>query len=403
MPLAPKILIAVIGYNRPRALSRLLESLKQVQGIDQQVDLLISLDGAGDPECLQVSKGMDWQQGGVKLAPQSRHLGLKEHVESVIARVMDYDAIVILEDDLSVSPWMLHYCQQAFQYFHAAEKVAQIALYGTRLNDTSGLPFEPMDDGFDCWFARYPCSWGYMITRSQWQKYNQWRNNGSEMNGRRLPEPTEKWGHSWKRDFFSYLASSESLVVYPRVSLSTNHGDPGANYGRPAPELQVPLEAVKRQYTFSRAEESSARYDEWLEPFPGQLGLESQQAEKVVVDLMGQKTGPFPKDGYLLSSKPCTEPILEFSMDLIPLEQNVRWKKSPSGDDKISLGKAESFIEKTFQPGILQQRIPPRLYEAICRQAIEGDRREKKTSEKKLIHWLGGVRKKFKKGRFKWW
>lgn len=354
-----RLLIVALGFNRPKSLERLLDSVQKLEPADLTADLIVSMDGGGDPACMEVAGKVNWKHGDFKVVEQPERLGLKKHIESATGRVSDYDAVVMLEDDLTVSPWALHYCKQAYDQFAGDTNIAQISLYAYALNEFTGMPFMPVDYGFDNWFGRVPSSWGQMYTREQWSAYRAWIDAGRPgFDKEAYPDVINYWEHSWKTEFSRYVSARQLFVVSPQVSLSTNHGDPGQNYNKHEKDIEVPLELVKRSYRFAQLEETKALYDEWFEPLPSTFDHASFQGREFEVDLYGVKKLERISSEYLLSSKKCSNPICTFSMELLPLESNVRLQRECEGDYAISFGKTEDFERDGYAHDYLSQTIP---------------------------------------------
>jgi hypothetical protein len=52
----PSFLVVVLGYNRPASLRRLLSTLERAEPAACSADLVVSIDGGGDPECAQAAE-----------------------------------------------------------------------------------------------------------------------------------------------------------------------------------------------------------------------------------------------------------------------------------------------------------------------------------------------------------
>lgn len=357
---SPQFLVVVLGFNRPLSLKRLLASLESIESVACKADLVVSIDGGGDSECALVASGVQWSHGRSEVVVHESRMGLKTHVETATDRVKDYDAVIVLEDDLSVSPWMLHYCLEAFSSYDESDEIAQISLYSHHINEFSGFPFRPVAYEFDSWFARVPSSWGQMYTRRQWARYRSWQEQqSSSAELGQIPPSVYQWKHSWKRSFFEYVSSGGLWTVYPYHSLTTNHGDVGANYLEGTQDLQVPLEMTRREYHFGNSRATNARYDEWFEVLPDTLGLNLPPGEELAVDLAGLKPINRQSAGYMLSSRPCAVSLARYSCGLVPLELNIRLGRHPEEGRCISLGRIADFQE-CEAPGELAARQAPR-------------------------------------------
>lgn len=340
-----KALVVAIGFNRPKSLQRLLKSLERVEPAEICADLIVSLDGGGPDECLTIADNMQWHHGATNVVRHTTNLGLVAHVEWCTDLVRDYDGIIILEDDLSVSPWMLHYCNEAMKFYIDDPLVAQISLYGPSYNEFQRLPLGLASRAEDTFLARAPASWGQLYFRSAWQAYRRWSSEGRQgVENSRAPSQIKTWKHSWKRPFFEYVSACEKTIVYPIVSLSTNHTEPGTNMLANTKVHEVDLECVQRSYCFTPTK--AAHYNEWFEPEPSNFpdacfdGIENLSIDLSGIIPMEELAGD-----WLLSLRPCRKPVKRFSALLKPLELNVRWQVQADEQDDwaISLGRKEDF------------------------------------------------------------
>ncbi len=372
----PRYLTVAIGFNRPEALQGLVNSLSSVQPVKSSVDLLISIDGDGDTRCVEVASSVHWPHGSSRVRVQPSHLGLRQHIEHCTDAVQDYDGIIVLEDDLAVSPWFLHYAEQAYEFYSPITDVAQVSLYSPRINEFCGLPFRPANDGSDVYFLKVPSSWGQLFTRQQWQNYREFQSsNVRGSNNHLLPKEARLWGEkSWKAGFYEYVVCTNQWVAYPQISLTTNHGYPGEHYKYHARDLEVPLELVQREYQFRTPAESLAKYDAWLEPLPDTLGLDAKTADTVTIDLYGSKPLDELDTPLLLSSRACSKPIRRYGHVLDPLEINVRLNTAASDRAVcLSLGALENFATQSSTIPLMAERIPRKLFHhlyaaGVCRQ-----------------------------------
>ena len=137
------IAIVVVAYNRPDALLQLLHSLNKVDYEGHSVPLIISIDYSGKDDTYRAAEAFEWSYGDKKIIRHSENLGLKKHVLSCGDLVKDYDAVIILEDDLLVSPSMYSYAWRAVEKYKDDENIAAISLYTKGWSETAYKPFTP--------------------------------------------------------------------------------------------------------------------------------------------------------------------------------------------------------------------------------------------------------------------
>lgn len=99
-----KIALVAIAYNRVNSLKRLLNSLqKAYYDEDVNVPLIISIDKSDTEDVLRLANEFHWNHGDKRVLSHAENLGLKAHVLSQGKLLEEFDAIVVLEDDVVVA------------------------------------------------------------------------------------------------------------------------------------------------------------------------------------------------------------------------------------------------------------------------------------------------------------
>ncbi len=88
-----------------------------------------------------------------------------------------YEAIVYLEDDLTVSPVFYAYAAQALSFYQQDDRVAGCSLFGLWFNGYTQQPFVPLPDGSDAFFVQVPYTQGLAFTAAQWARFEAWRHS----------------------------------------------------------------------------------------------------------------------------------------------------------------------------------------------------------------------------------
>ncbi|MDT8388641.1 MAG: glycosyltransferase [Thiogranum sp.] len=318
--------IVVIAYNRQDSLLRLLTSLDRAR-YPSAVKLIISIDGGGARGVIDCAQRFAWKHGEKHVIAQERNLGLREHVMRCGRMTRDYDGIVLLEDDIYVSPYFYSYMIQALSAYRDEPRIAGVALYSHRYNETARLPFEPVDDGYDVFFMQIACSWGQGWLRQQWSGFEHWYEKNHDLDlgaDRSLPPDVRVWPTSWKKYFIRYLVETGTYFAYPRLSLSTNFGDSGEHHAG-GKLYQVPLLYGETEYRLPALTDSIARYDAWceIEPEVIRAGLPGLAAEEFAVDLYGMKQEADVAEEHVLTRQPLTTSRMRFGLELKPHELNI--------------------------------------------------------------------------------
>jgi glycosyltransferase involved in cell wall biosynthesis len=259
------IAVVIPTYNRPKALERLLFSVSNAIYKSLPV-LIISIDGGADERVVKIANAFNWK-GEKKIIKHQSNLGLKNHILSCGDLTATYDAVIILEDDLFVSRYYYDYTIQALHFYKNSPKVAGISLYQYQYNEYEDLPFSPLVDGYDSYFIQNASSWGQAWSKQQWAQFKNWylKNDVWDPTDKRVPNAVLTWPEtSWKKFFIKYLLLTEQYFVYPRISLSTNFGDPGTNNGYKNNLHQVNLLIGEKQWQFASLNEGIC-YDAFFE------------------------------------------------------------------------------------------------------------------------------------------
>src|SRR6185295_10157403 len=135
-------------------------------------------------------------------------LGLKEHILRCGDLSQTYGAVIVLEDDLYVSPEFYQYALATIAYYQNDPQIAGISLYCHRFNETAHLGFRAIEDGSDCFFLQVASSWGQCWTANQWLAFRKWYDQhvGDEIGAEHLPKDVLGWpATSWKKEFIRYL------------------------------------------------------------------------------------------------------------------------------------------------------------------------------------------------------
>lgn len=323
--------IVVVAYNRPKPLGRLLQSLLNAHYSESEVRLVISIDKSENKEVLKLSQQFEWKFGEKKIIQHTEHLGLKEHILRCGDLSLEYESIIVLEDDLLVSPYFYQYAKQAIEFYKDENALAGISLYNYQVAESCFYPFQAIDDGSDVYFMQVASSWGQAWTKTQWQKFRNWFSLNAELpSSAAIPNYLKQWGkHSWKKHFIHYLIDTDKYFVFPRLSLTTNFEEEGTNSST-RNVFHVPLQISTSNYKFCELMLSKSVYDAWFEIKPQLLKqfnvtLINYNFE---VDLYGSKEINTNDYEYILSSKEAQNPLLLFGADLFPMESNITFNLS---------------------------------------------------------------------------
>lgn len=320
--------IVISAYSRPTSLRRLLHFIQMSKFEYDKIPLVISIDGDSSDEVNEMAESYIWPHGPKRVIRHEKNLGLRNHILSCGDLTQEYGSIIMLEDDLVVSPYFYHFAVKSLAFYAEDPKVAGISLYSYRTNEFANyLPFQPIDNGFDAFYMQVPSSWGQVWTATQWAEFRDYYANCSPINEKdRIPDEVKSWPESsWKKYFFKYIVEKDLYFVYPYNSYSSNWGDPGANFKSEYLFARVPLVYDTKQYfAFPHIADSSVVYDAYMEMSPGFFKAHDIFTDKdFSVDLYGTKQLYLIPESHLLTSRDVTTSIKSFGIEMFPVELNV--------------------------------------------------------------------------------
>jgi GT2 family glycosyltransferase len=239
--------IALFAYNRPAHLRRALEALCTNAEIGSST-LVIFSDGAKHPkdaqavvEVRQIARGVTGC-ARVELIEREGNLGLaRSIVEGVSSLCRQHGEVIVLEDDLVVSPHFLKYMNAALQRYTDESRVMQIAGYM--------FPAE-LDIEDDALFLPLTSSWGWATWQRAWASFDSEIRDWSRISAdARLLKAFDLDGaydysgmveaqrrgaiDSWAIRWYVSVFAKNGLVLFPRRTLVENGGfDASGIHGR---------------------------------------------------------------------------------------------------------------------------------------------------------------------------
>lgn len=236
--------IALFVYNRPLHTRNTVEALLQ-NAEAKESDLIIYSDAAKTNLAdLQVNETRAYIRSvsgfkSVLIIEHSENLGLaKSIMDGVTTLCADYGRVIVLEDDLVVSPHFLNYMNNGLNQYNDAEKVMQIAGYMFPMNAES----EIHDDAI---FLPFISSWGWATWQRAWKHYDasaryfkklsldsklkrQFDLDGNYKYFRMLEAQQRGKIESWAIRWYLSVFFENGLVLYPAKTLVSNNGFDGS-------------------------------------------------------------------------------------------------------------------------------------------------------------------------------
>ena len=277
-------------------------------------------------------------------------MGLRAHILKCGDISLKYGSVIILEDDLFVSPNFYDYATSALQFSHEKEYIGGISLYKHELNVCTLDNFLPLDEGYDNWYFQFASSWGQVWSKKHWQGFIKWYNENLDLTwSTKIPSFVRSWSEkSWLKYHIAYLINKDLFFLYPKVSLTTNFSDVGTHVGDSSTAYQVPLMTNSdKEYKFGEIHQVVGVYDAFFENTKlfSTLNLDRN---KLTVDLYGHKESH--GNDFLLTNKVLNYKIhASYGKFLKPIDANIFF----------NIFGNELFLYDLKQPEINKNKISP--------------------------------------------
>jgi hypothetical protein len=238
---APVVLFA---YRRPDHLRRALDSLAANSGADQ-TQVSIYCDGAksaADGEAVEQVREIARHANNlgtfasVSVIERDHNMGLANSVISGVTETLGgHDRVIVMEDDLVVSPDFLDYMNQALELYANNEEV--ISIHGFMYSVPPVLPQTVFLRGADCW--------GWATWRRGWELFEpdaqnllteldkspdrlQFDFDGAFPYRQMLKDQAAGTIDSWAVRWYASAFLANKLTLYPGQSLVENIGQEGS-------------------------------------------------------------------------------------------------------------------------------------------------------------------------------
>lgn len=349
--------IVVLAFNRPESLSRLLSSLLLAEYGGHIVGLIISLDHDPHPGVIHIAEAFDWPYGVKQVQVSAKPLGTRAHVFQCGDLTDQYGSVIILEDDIVVSPYFYIYAIEALHFCRLDNFIAGISLYAYDVREFKHIRFIPLQDGYDNYYMQMPSSWGQLWTINWWAEFRSWLNQGEVYSPNIHPAVLGWTEQSWKKSFIRYLVDQNKFFLFPRISHTTNFGDQGQNHKGDFARYQVPLQLGPKDYNFSKLEDSRAVYDSFFEVIMTNVNRSEwmEQYPNLEFDLYGDKQQYSSDTQYVITTRKVKRAIRTFGVTMLPLEMNVLFEEEGEG----------IYLARKDDVDMMRRPMDPQIHERI--------------------------------------
>ena len=250
--------IVLLTYNRPEHTLRTLTSLAKSEEANH-TRVCIYSDGAKSNDDLEAVEAVrkiceqakDMGFGSVELTKRESNIGLARNViEGVGETIEKHGSVIVIEDDLTVSPFFIRYMNSALNFYDNMG-IFSISGYSPDIEI-------PQDYQFSTYMMHRNCSWGWATWKKCWDKVD-WHVSdfgqfirdstlrkefnlfGDDLTPMLLKQQTGEID-SWSIRFCYAAFRAGQPTVYPRKSLVRNNGadGTGSNVGQ-TKKYETPL------------------------------------------------------------------------------------------------------------------------------------------------------------------
>ena len=234
--------ICLFTYNRLQETKETISAL-QNNFLAKDSDLFIFSDGAKNKsDIIKVEEVRSYLHTisnfkSVVITESIENIGLAQSIVSGITKVLiEYDKIIILEDDIKTSKGFLKFMNDALNYYEKNEEVMQVSGFMFPINNTD-LPDTFFYQANSCWgWGTWKNSWDLLIDdcdvilkklrekNINWTEFNSFQ--GNEFKKQLLKNKSGKM-NTWAVKWHSSIKINNGKVLHPRSSFVSNIGFSG--------------------------------------------------------------------------------------------------------------------------------------------------------------------------------
>ena len=275
--------IALFVYNRPKHTRETVYALLKNSEAAHS-DLYIFSDAAkhegAQTAVIEVREFIRQIKGfnSITITERDKNFGLANSIIDGVTHLCDkFGKVIVLEDDLRVSPYFLNFMNKALDRYQYDEKVMQIVgyMFPVKLEMENDSLFLPLTS-----------SWGWATWQSAWQHFdksasgysvladNNMLRKAFDLSGRykyfqmlqaQMRNEVDSWAIRWYLSVFL----KNGLVLYPRISLVENSGFDGSGVNCVASGFEdTPIDSNFKINSFPSKIEVSSSFNTLINQLP---------------------------------------------------------------------------------------------------------------------------------------
>ena len=238
--------VVLFVYNRLDHTMNVIDSLAK-NFLAKETNLYVFSDAAKTENGLEKVNAVreyirrtDWKGNfsNVTIIEAEQNKGLAKSIIGGVTRILEkYGKVIVVEDDLILSPYFLQYMNGALDYYKDAEEVWSISGYSFPMRSLQRYPH-------DVFYSYRGCSWGWATWLDRWVKTDwevkdypklmedkawqkRFNRGGADLTGM-LGMQMEGKINSWAIRWVFAQSNLEMYTVYPKNSYILNDGGEGS-------------------------------------------------------------------------------------------------------------------------------------------------------------------------------
>lgn len=256
--------VVVFAYARKEHLEKALNSLNK-SALAKKTELFIFCDNfKSEKDKQQVEetrKFVDSFSGysnfsKTTIVKADANRGLKDSVVAGVTSIInEYGRVIVVEDDLEVSPFFLEFMNNSLDFYESNNQIWAISGYTLQMKSLKKYEH-------DVYFAGRGCSWGWATWKDRWStidwsvlSYKSFKHNWKKRKG------FSKWGadlppmldyqmasniNSWAIIWCYEAFKQNKITVYPKESYVKNLGNDGSgSHGSQSSQFDSSLNTQK--------------------------------------------------------------------------------------------------------------------------------------------------------------
>lgn len=239
--------VVIFAYKRLNKTKKCLESLLTNGNEVAETNVFLFVDGPKNEKDKQAVNDVrnfvsTWEHQkcfkSFHITFRECNVGLANNVIAGVTEVINqYQKVIVLEDDLILSPMFLKYMNQALDYYEADDKIWSIAGYTPSLQSLKNYRH-------DVWLGYRASSWGWATWKDRWEtvdwsmsdyedflrdkdKKRLFSRGGADMLGM-LEMQMNGYLDSWAIRWCYAQSMQNKYTVFPKVSYIINDGHDGS-------------------------------------------------------------------------------------------------------------------------------------------------------------------------------